>query len=139
MRHSRGARAYSASVRVPTVLTSPAPRAGLLVALEGLVLVGLGIVYAVAGVLGDAQSIVGAELGAGLIAASGGLLLLLARALARRRGWARSPVVVVQVLVLLTGLSLLPTGVWPAAVAAMALAVLVLYQLATPGGRQAFR
>lgn len=108
-------------------------------ALEGLVLVALGVVYAVAGVLGDAESLAGAELGAALIAASGTLLVLIARALTRRRAWARSPAVVVQVLAVLTGLSLLPTGVWPAAVGAIAVAVLVLYQLATPEARQQFR
>lgn len=119
-------------------LSSPVSRAAVLVALEGVVLVGLGLVYAVAGLRGAAQSRTGAELGALLIAGSGVLLGLVARGLHRRRAWARSPAVAVQLVAFVTGLSLAPTGVAPAAFAAMAVAAVVLYQLFTAPARAEF-
>ena len=121
---------------MPPVLSSPLSRAALLVALEGLALVVLGVVYAVAGLRGDAESRTGAELGALLIAGSGALLLLVARGLHRRRGWARSPAVAVQLLAFLTGLSLTPTGVAPAAFLTMAVAATVLYALFSGQARE---
>ena len=114
---------------IRALLSSPVSRAAVLVALEGVALVVLGVVYAVAGLRGDAESRVGAAMGALLIAASGALLLLVARGLHRRRGWARSPAVAVQLLAFLTGLSLAPTGVAPAAFLTMAVAATVLYSL----------
>jgi hypothetical protein len=111
----------------------------VVVAVEGAVLVVLGVVYGVLGVTEQARTRAGAELGALLIVATGALLVLLARALDRRRTWARSPVVVVQLLTLLTGLSLMPTGIAPAALVAMALAIVVLYALATEEAREALR
>jgi hypothetical protein len=116
-------------------LSSPVTRAALLVALEGTVLVALGVAYAVAGLRADVESRSGAELGALLIAGSGVLLLLVARGLQRRRGWARSPAVAVQLLTVLTGLSLVPTGVAPAAFAAMAVGGTVVYLLFTGPAR----
>ena len=107
----------------------------MLVAVEGVALIAFGVVYAVAGLRADAESRFGAELGALLIAGSGVLLLLVARGLNRRRGWARSPAVAVQLLAFLTGLSLAPTGVAPAAFATMALAAVVLYSLFTSQAR----
>ena len=119
----------SSAVRRPAALTSALTRAALLVALEGVVLVVLGLVYAVAGLRADAESRVGAELGALLIAGSGALLLLVARGLHRRRRWAFAPAVAVQLLTFLTGLSLAPTGIAPAAFVAMAVSAVALYSL----------
>ena len=125
----------SGAVRMPSVLSSALTRAALLVALEGVVLVVLGLTYAVAGLRADAESRVGAELGALLIVGSGVLLLLVARGLHRRRGWARSPAVAVQLLTFLTGLSLAPTGIAPAAFVAMAVSAVVLYSLLSSQAR----
>jgi hypothetical protein len=122
-------------VVLASALAPPVTRAALLVALEGLVLVVLGIVYGVAGLRGGARSVAGAELGAALIVGAGVLLLLVARGLQRRRGWARSPAVAVQLLTFLTGLSLVPTGIAPAAFAAMALGGTVTYLLFTAAAR----
>jgi hypothetical protein len=119
-------------------LSSPVTRAALLVAAEAVVLVVLGLVYAVAGLRAGAQSRVGAELGAVLIVGSGLLLLLVARGLRRRRDWARAPTAAVQLLAFLTGLSLAPTGVAPAAFASMALAAVVLHQLFCAPARAEF-
>jgi hypothetical protein len=123
----------------PRGLRSAIRRAAAAVAVEGIVLVVLGVLYGALGVTQQAQTRAGAELGALLIVGTGVLLLLLARALDRRRPWARSPVVVVQLLALLTGLSLMPTGIAPAALVAMALAIVVLYALATQEARDALR
>lgn len=120
---------------LPPALVSPVDRAALLVALEAVLLVGLGLVYAAAVVRGGAESVAGALLGAGLIVGSGVLLLGVARGLRDRRGWARSPAVAVQLLTFLTGLSLVPTGVAPAAFAAMAFGAVVIYLLFTDTAR----
>jgi hypothetical protein len=121
------------SERNPAVLV-----AAVLVALEGLVLLLTGIGYALAGVAGAAESTAGAELGALLIAGVGVLLLLAARGLLRRRRWARSPVVVVQLLAVPVGMSLLSAGVWPPAVVLLGLVAGTLGALASPQGRAAF-
>jgi len=123
----------------PRGLRSAVRRAAVVVALEGLVLVGLGVAYGVLGLTGDAESRVGAEVGAALIVAAGVLLVLVARALDRERAWSRAPVISVQLLTLLTALSLMPTGVAPAALVAMGMAVVVLYALATQEARDALR
>ena len=128
-------RARLPPVPLPPAFASPVTRAAGLVVVEGVVLIGLGVVYAVAGVRGDARSLAGAELGAALVVGSGVLLLLVARGLRRRRGWARSPAVAVQLLTFLTGLSLLPTGIAPAAFVAMVLAATVVYLLFTGPAR----
>jgi hypothetical protein len=120
------------------VLSSAVVRAALLTGLEGLALVVAGVVYAVDGATGAAASLVGAELAAVMIVALGLLVLAAGRALARRRRWARSPVVVVQLLGGLTALDLVRTPVWPAAVGVLVVAAAVLWQLALPEARQAF-
>ena len=92
-------------------------RAALLVAVEGVALVVLGVGYGVAGVL----------------------VVLVARGLSRVQGWARAPAVVVQLLALPVGVGLVQGRVWYAAVPVLALAGSVLYCLATPEARLAFR
>ena len=123
----------------PRGLRSAVTRAAVVVAVEGVALVVLGVLYGVLALTGDAETLVGALVGAALITGGGVLLVLVARALGRSRPWARAPVIAVQLLTLLTGLSLMPTGVAPAALVAMALAVVVLYALATQEARDALR
>jgi hypothetical protein len=121
------------------VTAQPAPTAlrvaAALAALEGLALVGAALLYALRGVLGDAESAAGAELGALLIAGVGALLLAAARGLLHRRRWARSPVVVVQLLAVPVGLSLVGGGVLAAGLAVLALAAATIGALASPQGR----
>ncbi len=100
---------------------------------------GLAVVYLVGGVTGDALSRTGALLGAALFAMLAALMVLLARAVDAVRGWARSPVVVLQLLALPVGIGLAQGRVWFAAVPVLLLACAVLYQLATPEARIAFR
>jgi hypothetical protein len=126
-------------VPLPEVLSSPLSRASLLVALEGLGLLALGGVYAVAGLRADARSVAGAELGAVLIAGSGVLLLLVARGLLRRRRWSLAPALAVQLLALLTALSLMSTPLAGAATAVALLAAVVLYLLLSGPSRGELR
>ena len=114
-------------------------RAALLVALEGVVLTLLGLGYGVAGLVGDPFDRAATLLEAAFTAVAGVLVLLVARGLRRVAGWARSPAVVVQLLALPVGVGLVQGQVWYAAVPVLLLAGSVLYLLATPEARLAFR
>jgi hypothetical protein len=114
-------------------------RAALLVALEGAGLVLLGVGYAVAGVVGRPETRLGTELAAGIAVLVGLLLLPVARGLVRERLWARSPAVTVQLFGLPVGYGLASGGVWPAAVVVLGSSVGVLFLLASPEARLAFR
>ena len=70
---------------------------------------------------------------------AGVLVLLVARGLSRVAGWARSPAVVLQLLALPVGIGLVQGEVWYAAVPVLLLAGSVLYLLATPDARLAYR
>ncbi len=118
-------------------LHSALTRAALLVGLEGSLLLLLGSGYAVAGLVGDPFDRAATLLEAGFAVLAGVLVLLVARGLGRRRGWSRAPAVVLQLLALPVGVGLVQGRVWYAAVPVLALAVLVLYQLATPEARAA--
>ena len=120
-------------------LASAVTRAALLVGAEGAALVVLGTGYAVAGVVGDPFDRTATLLEGGFAALVGVLLLVVARGLLGVRGWARSQAVVLQLLALPVGLGLVQGGVLVAAVPVLGLAVGVLYQLATPEARLAFR
>jgi hypothetical protein len=74
-----------------------------------------------------------------LVAGVGGGLLPIARGMSRAAGWSRSPAVVVQLLALPIGYGLVQGQVWWAAVPVLLLAGSVLYLLATPEARLAFR
>ena len=114
-------------------------RAALLVAVEGVVLALLGLGYGIAGVLGEPFDRAATLLEAGFALLAGLLVLLVARGLHRVAGWSRSPAVVVQLLALPVGVGLVQGQVWYAAVPVLLLAGSVLYQLATPEARLAFR
>ncbi|MCW2616767.1 MAG: rane protein [Frankiales bacterium] len=120
-------------------LTSAVTRAALLVAVEGAALSVLGVGYGVAGLLGDPFDRAATLLEAGFAVIAGVLVLLVARGLQLVKGWSRSPAVVLQLLALPVGLGLVQGRVWYAAVPVLGLAGSVLYQLATPEARLAFR
>jgi hypothetical protein len=120
-------------------LRSPVALAAALVALEGLALVVLGVVYGVAGLLGDPFDRAATLLEAGLAVLVGVLVLLVARGIADVRGWARSPAVVVQLLALPVGYGLVQGGVWLAAVPVLGLPLGVLFLLSTAEARLDFR
>jgi hypothetical protein len=120
-------------------LTSPVARAALLVAVEGVALTVLGVAYGVAGAVGEPFDRTATLVEAAFAVVGGVLVLLVARGLARVRGWSRSPAVVVQLLALPVGVGLVQGQVWTAAVPVLLLAGSVLYWLATPEARLAFR
>ena len=120
-------------------LRSPVALAAALLALEGVALVLLGVVYGGAGVVGDPFDRTATLLGAGLAVLVGVLLLVLARGISEVRGWARSPAVVVQLLALPVGYGLVQGRVWLAAVPVLLLAGTVLFLLCTTEARLAFR
>ena len=120
-------------------LRSPVALAAALVGVEGVALVLLGVVYGGAGLVGDPFDRTATLLEAGLAVIVGVLVLLVARALADVRGWARSPAVVVQLLALPVGYGLVQGEVWLAAVPVLGLALAVLYHLFTAEARLAFR
>jgi hypothetical protein len=114
-------------------------RAALLVGLEGAVLLVLGVGYGLAGVRGEPFDRTATLIEAAFTVLAGVLVLLVARGLRRVAGWARSPAVVLQLLALPVGVGLVQGRVWYAAVPVLLLAGTVLYQLATPEARLAFR
>ena len=120
-------------------LSSAVTRAALLVALEAAGLSVLGAGYAVAGAVGDPFDRTATLLEGGFCLLAGLLVLLVARGLLRVQGWSRSPAVVLQLLALPVGLGLVQGAVLYAAVPVLGLAGAVLYQLATPEARLAFR
>ena len=120
-------------------LRSPVARAALLVAVEGAALTVLGTAYGLAGALGDPFDRTATFLEAGLAVLVGVLALVVARGLARVQGWSRSPAVVLQLLALPVGIGLVQGEVWVAAVPVLLLAAGVLYCLAAPEARLAFR
>lgn len=112
-------------------------RAAALVALEGVALSGSGAVFAVLAVTGDPQDRSGTVLLFVIVLALGIGVLLLARALDRRRGWAWAPTILLQVFGLVAALGGLQAG---SPLVALPLALLtgaVLYQLALPQARAA--
>lgn len=116
-------------------------RLGFLLALEGVALVILGTAYAVASMGEPAEpgERLPAQLAAGAAALTGVLLLVLARAASRGRGWSRSPAVVLNVFPFPLALSAAQAGDWWAALPMVLLAGSVLYLFATPELRETFR
>jgi hypothetical protein len=104
-------------------------RAAALLAVEGVALVVVGVVDALATATGSPANR-GLSYGVAAFAVGGGaILLLLARAIAAARGWARSPSVVLQLLALPVGIGLLQGHVWLAGVPVLVLAAVTLWQL----------
>ena len=120
-------------------MRSPVTRAAVVVALEGVVLLLLGVGYGAAGLVGDPFDRTATLLEAAFAVVVGGSLLFVARGLSRVDGWSRSPAVVVQLLALPVGYGLVQGQVWWAAVPVLLLAGTVLLLLATPEARLAFR
>ena len=120
-------------------LADPVGRAALLLAVEGVGIAVVGAVYAVAGAVGEPEDRLATVLEGLMGVVLGVLVLLVARGVGRVRLWARSPAVVVQLFALVVGSGLVQGRVWVAAAVVLGLAGAVLYQLATPEARLAFR
>jgi hypothetical protein len=97
-----------------------------LVVLEGLGLVALGVVEGVAGRNAPAVT------AAAFAVVVGFVLLLLARALARARSWARGPVVALNLFPVLLGVPLVTAGTWWVGVPLVLLGAGVLWLFSRP-------
>ncbi len=113
--------------------------AAVLVGLQGLALTVLGGGYLVAGLVGEPFDRAATVLQGAFAIGAGVLVVLVARGLLQRRGWSRSPAVVLQLLALPVGYGLVQGRVLYAAVPVLGLALVVLYLLASAEARQAFR
>jgi hypothetical protein len=104
-------------------------RGAVLLAVEGVALLVLGIVFTVATATGSPENR-GLSYGvAGFAVAGGAVLLLLARAVDRRQGWARSPAVVLQLLAVPVGIGFLQGGHWAAGVPILLVAAATLWHV----------
>ena len=104
-------------------------RGAALLALEGAALLVVGIVLAVLTAAGSPENR-GLSFGvAGFAVAGAAVLLLLARAVDRRQGWARSPAVVLQLLAVPVGIGFLQGRVWAAGVPILLVAAATLWHV----------
>jgi hypothetical protein len=120
---------------VPRVVTAAAVLAGV----QGLALVAIAVVLIVDTIVGSPHSLFGGLGGAALALIAAAVLLVLGFYLAALRRWARSPIVVLQVLWLPVSFSLAFQAGRPAyggPILVSAIAILLL--LATPEARAAF-
>jgi hypothetical protein len=108
-------------------------RTAVLLAVEGVALLVLGTVDAVATVVGSPTDRVLSFTVAGFALGTGAVLLVVSRAIGRRRGWARSPAVVLQLLALPVGVGLLQGGLWYAGLPVLVLAAATLWLLFAAG------
>ena len=113
----------------------PAPRpllvAAVAVVLQGVALVGLGLVQAVATVVSDPAEPLGSAVTAALAVVVGLALVALARALRHRRRGARAPLLVAELIGVLVGIQLLSVSV-PLGAAVLASAAAAVYGLLHP-------
>lgn len=112
--------------------------AALLVAVEGAALIVLAGVEAVSALVSDVASVTLALVTAAFAAGGGALLLWLARSIAALHKWARSPLVVLQLIALPIGYNLInPSGRPELGVPVLVLAVATLVLLGTADARAA--
>ena len=112
--------------------------AALVAVVQGWALIALGLLVAVLTAVHTPDSYGRAALSAVLAAAGGVLLLLLGRAVGRARAWARTPVMVLQLLALPVGYTLaFPSGQPLYGIPVLLLAVAELYLLFAPESRAA--
>lgn len=104
---------------------------GLLV-LQGACFAGYALVVLVQAVRGDRTTLLGAALLALLLVAWGAGLALAARGLWAGRRWARSPVVVTELLLLAVGIPLAQGAGRPAGIVLVVVAVAVLAAVLSP-------
>lgn len=120
---------------MPRVVTAAAVLAGV----QGLALVAIAVLLIVDTIVGSPHSLFGGLGGAALALIAAAVLLVLGRYLGALRRWARSPIVVLQVLWLPVSVSLAFQAGRPAyggPILVSAIAILLL--LATPEARAAF-
>src|SRR3954451_8688718 len=107
--------------------------AAAIILLQALLLVGAGLVLAVEGFRPETVDRLGAEILAAIGIASAVVLALLARGVAGMRRWARSPVVVLELIALPIAWSVVQNDKWYAGVPLGISAIAVLALMATSG------
>jgi hypothetical protein len=113
--------------------------AALIAATEGVALFALGVAYVVKTAVQRPDSYGRALFGAALALLGGVLLALLARGLDHLAGWARTPVILLQLIALPVGYSLgIQAGLIAYGGPILVAAAAVLYLLFTPEARSAF-
>lgn len=109
--------------------------AAALVAVQGLVLVGLGVLQAVRGLGDDIDDVGRAEFGGLLAVLAGVVVLALARVLVVDRSATKSPVIVIQLLCLPVGAAMISEGLPAYGFPLLAVAVAILALLVMAGLR----
>ena len=112
-------------------------RGAVLLAVEAVALLVVGAALAVATAAGSPDNRGLSYAVAGFAVGGGVVLLLLARAVDRGRGWARSPAVVLQLLALPVGVGFLQGGHWAAGVPTLLVAVATLVLVGRAGPTEA--
>ena len=100
--------------------------AGLLVGLQGAVVVAAAVFWLVEAFVSEATSVLNVVMAVLLFALVGAGLLLVARDLARRRRWARAPAVTWEVICLPVAYGLVQSDRWYVGVPLAAIALVVL-------------
>jgi hypothetical protein len=100
--------------------------AGLLVGLQGAVVVAAAVLWLVEAFVSEATSVLNVVMAVLLFALVGAGLLLVARDLARRRRWARAPAVTWEVICLPVAYGLVQSDRWYVGVPLAAVALVVL-------------
>lgn len=112
--------------------------AALFTAAQGALITALGAYLAVNGLVGHPRRIAEAELGGALALLAGVVLLLVARGLARRRRWSRSPALLAQILCLPVGWGLIQGDRYLLGVPLSAVALVTTVLLLLPASSAAF-
>jgi hypothetical protein len=126
-------------VKAPDDPPAALRRAGALVSAEGAALAALGIGYALSGVLGEPEDRLATVLAGLLALLLGGALVPVGRGLARARGWALAPTIVVQLFMGIVAVGLFQGRVLWAALPLLLAAGAVLYLLSTRESRDVLR
>jgi len=117
------------------VAPRPLAVAAGLVAAEGLLLVGLGVLQVVRGFGGGIDDLARAEFGGVLSLASGLVVVVLARTLVVNRTATRSPIIVIQLLSVPVGAAMIQNGLYAYGIPLLAVAAAILTALVAAGLR----
>lgn len=123
----------------PADVPSQVLLAAVIIALEGAIIVVLGVLWAIRSVTDSPDNVGASIMGAIFAVVAGVVLVRLALGISKGQPWARSPVVAVQILFLPVSFSLAFQGGDPAyGVPALVACALVIYLLFTPPAKLVF-
>lgn len=111
----------------------------MLVGAQGVLLVGFAAFYGVRIAAGAPSDAVAATLSAAMALLAGVCLVLVANGLRRVRGWARTPALVTQMLVMTLAWPALQAGAWAIGVGLAAWAVAIAVLMFLPASTAALR